>query len=57
MVVNLMNRKEHLTIEGLCKIIAIKAFKGLSDNLNTAFPDIIPEQIPLVINKEIKDPY
>ena len=34
-VVNLMNRDEHLTIEGLQKIVAIRAAinRGLSDEL------------------------
>ena len=39
-----MNRGEHLTIEGLQKIVAIKASmnRGLSDKLKQAFPNIIP---------------
>ena len=55
---NLINRKEHLTIEGLQKIKAIKASMnlGLSKELKVAFPDTIPVQRPLVDNKEIMDP-
>ena len=57
-VLNLINRKEHLTIEGLQKIKAIKASMnlGLSKELKVAFPDTIPVQRPLVDNKEIMDP-
>ena len=40
----LIERKEHLTLEGFIKIVAIKAAmnNGLSDVLWTAFPNIIP---------------
>nr|QVV23912.1 hypothetical protein [Trichoderma cornu-damae] len=43
-IVNLMNQKEHLTLSGLQKIIALRASMnfGLSSELKTAFPDIIP---------------
>jgi hypothetical protein len=53
-----MLRKEHLTNEGLQKLVAIKASLnlGLSDELKAAFPDIIPVQRPLVQNKTIEDP-
>ena len=40
-----MVRKEHLTPEGLKKILSIKAAmngNGLSDKLKNAFPDVIP---------------
>lgn len=45
-VLELMNRQEHLILEGLNKVVAIKASvnKGLSSELNKAFPDIIPVQ-------------
>jgi hypothetical protein len=54
-----MDRKEHLTKEGLDKIVAIKASinRGLSDNLKKVFPDIIRVSRPLVVNQEIKDPH
>jgi len=44
MIIDLMSRKEHLTIEGLHKIVAIKASLnlGLSDKLKVAFPNVIP---------------
>lgn len=46
----LLNRKEHLTIEGLKKLVAIKASmnRGLSDALKAAFPDITPVPRPKV---------
>ena len=49
-VVSRMERKEHLTQEGLEKIVGIKAAinRGLSDKLKVAFPDIIPVARPLV---------
>jgi hypothetical protein len=57
-VVHLINKKEHLTSEGLIKILSIKASmnKGLSDQLKAAFPDIIPVARPLVKGIEISDP-
>lgn len=55
----LVNRKEHLTKEGLNKLVAIKASMnlGLSESLKAAFPaNIIPVPRPLVKDQEIKDP-
>ncbi len=56
-VLELMNRKEHLTLEGLNKVVAIKASmnRGLSSELNKAFPDILPVPRPLIEFTEIKD--
>ena len=44
MVLEIMRRKEHLTLEGLRQIIAIKAAMnlGLSEKLQLAFPDVVP---------------
>lgn len=58
-LVNLMEKKEHLTIEGVQKIINLKASvnKGLTDELKIAFPKTIPIQRPLVVNQIIRDPY
>jgi len=52
------SRKEHLTIEGLRKIVAIKASMhlGLSKELKVAFPNIIPVKRPLVVDQVITDP-
>ena len=50
MVNEIMKRKEHLTIEGLHKIIAIRASmnRGLSEKLKLAFLSVVPVVIPLV---------
>ena len=42
-VVEMLNCKEHLTMEGFQKIVAIKAFinKGLPDELKSAFPSVV----------------
>lgn len=55
----MINRKEHLTIEGLRKIVNLKASinSGLSDGLKKAFPDTVPVQRPLVKDQIIKDPH
>ena len=49
-IIGLISNKEHLTMEGLQKIIAIKTSMnlGLSDELKKAFPNIIPVKRPLV---------
>ena len=56
----LIFRKEHLTLSGLHKIVAIKASMnwGLTDELKASFPDqlLTPTPRPLVINQSIKDP-
>lgn len=54
----LVKGKEHLTPEGLQKIVNIKASinLGLSEKLRVAFPETIPVARPLVIDQEIKDP-
>lgn len=56
----LMNRKEHLTMEGLTKIISIKATmnKGgvLSENLQTVFPDATPVLRPIVPVVSVNNP-
>lgn len=52
-VIELMNKKEHLTMEGLHKIVSIRASlnKGLTEELKTAFrpggKEIIPLKRPL----------
>ena len=56
-----MNRKEHLTIEGLQKIVNLKASlnRGLSDELKAALPQTISVQgnpRPLVQDQKILDP-
>lgn len=55
LVVYSMKQGEHLTMEGLKKIIGIKASinRGLSNELNKTFPDIIPVERPEVKNQII----
>lgn len=54
----LIQNKEHLTMEGLSKIVAIKASMnlGLPKELKAAFPDVTPVQRPNVLDCRIKDP-
>jgi len=58
MVVEIMNRKEHLTAEGLQAIINIRATLnwGLSTVLKQAFPNTIPVPRPLVKDPNTIDP-
>ena len=51
----MIQRKEHLTSEGLDKIVARKASLnlGLSDTLKEAFPGVVPVRRPLVVYKVI----
>ena len=58
MVNEIMRRKEHLTEEGLRKIVAIRASMnlGLSDVLKKAFPDVVSVTRPLVKNLKVQDP-
>lgn len=58
-VIDLMNRKEHLTKEGLQQIINLRASMnlGLSDELKATFPNTILVPRPPVVGKEIQDPY
>lgn len=59
MIIDLIEKKEHLNVNGLSKILSIKAAmnKGLSDSLKIAFPNIIPMSRPSVRDQVIKDPY
>ena len=54
-----MNHREHLTTEGLQKIVSIKAVlnKGLLDKLKVSFPNIVPAIRPQVTSQRIIDPY
>lgn len=57
-IVDLMNRQEHLTPDGLKKIVGLRAAinNGLSEKHKAAFPDVVPVQRPLVVDQVIKDP-
>ena len=58
-IVFMMNNKEHLTSEGLIKIVSLLTSlnKGLSKTLFTHFPDIIPVVRPLVEVTENFNPH
>lgn len=58
MVIDLINKDEHLTLEGLRKILCIKASMntGLSTQLKIAFPDIIPVERPKIDITGVQDP-
>lgn len=57
-VIGLILRKEHLTYKGLLEIVSLKASLnlGLSEDLNKAFPKVVPKDRPLVELKTIQDP-
>lgn len=56
---SLLKNKEHLTKKGFNQILAIKSSmnKGLSEELQSLFPEIIPVNRPLPLDKDVKDPY
>ena len=58
-VIEIIDRGEHLTIEGLHKIVAIKASMnlGLSEKLKVAFPYVVPVERPLVELPQKIDPH
>lgn len=58
-MVDLMIGKEHLTPEGLQKIVSIKAVlnNSLSKELKIAFPNTVPVIRPQINNQIIKDPH
>lgn len=51
-IVSIFLKKEHLTKEGILKLVALKASlnKGLSDMLKIAFPYVLPVSRPLMPN-------
>lgn len=55
---NVIKNKEHLTMVGLSKLVAIKFSmnRGLSDELKVAFQNVVPVARPLVNDKTILDP-
>ena len=55
-VISLMKEGKHLTLEGLNRIVSIKAtLNGGSDKLNLAFSNIEPVLRPRALNRKIKD--
>jgi len=57
-IIDLMSSKEHLHLEGIQKIVNIRASinLGLSDELKYSFPNTIPITKPVVEFKGILDP-
>jgi hypothetical protein len=57
--VDLIEKKQHLTMEGLTKLVSIKASLnlGLSEKLQESFPNIVPSVKPEVKPSEITDIY
>lgn len=54
----MIKNKEHLTLEGLSKLVGVKASlnNGLPAQLKEAYPDVEPINRLKVVNKEIPDP-
>jgi hypothetical protein len=57
-IINLINKKEHLNLNGVFKIINIKSSmnKGLSNKLKKAFPNVVLNNRVINFSYEIKDP-
>jgi len=57
-ILDLIKCKEHLTNEGLQKIVNLRASmnNGLSENLKQAFPNTIAVERPIVKNHQTLDP-
>jgi hypothetical protein len=57
-IVELMNNKAHLSVEGLLKIINIKASMnlGISDVVKTEILSITPVERPLILTDNIPNP-
>jgi hypothetical protein len=55
---NILKKKEHLTIKGLYKLLAIKSVSnnGLPPVLQENFPDITSMDRPRVLDSKISDP-
>lgn len=58
-IVSLMKNKEHLTLDGLKKILSFKASLnlGLSSELKDKFSNIEAVKRPLIIDKDIPSPF
>jgi len=57
-VLEIIKREEHLSMEGLKKILSFKATlnNGLPGSLKADFPDVIPILRPLVNSPQVLDP-
>uniref|UniRef100_UPI0030E1EE91 hypothetical protein n=1 Tax=Dematophora necatrix TaxID=2751867 RepID=UPI0030E1EE91 len=58
-IISIMKNKEHLTLDGLNKILSYKASLnlGLSEELKEKFSNIEAVKRPLIINKDIPSPF
>jgi len=58
LIIDLMNKKEHLNIKGITKIVSIRGCmnKGLTGKLKKAFPVISSIKRPIIDSYDIKDP-
>lgn len=58
-VVDMMSRQEHLTLEGLTKVVSLRGAMntGLSEKQKAAFSAAVLVQRPLVEDQDIKNPY
>ena len=58
-IVLLIKNKEHLTIEGIQKIVNLRASinLGSSESLNEAFPNTVPVERPIIEDITLDDPY
>ena len=54
----IVKNKEHLTLDGIKKLVAIKSSlnKGLPENFKESFPNVEPISRPSVENKKIINP-
>ena len=59
LAIELIRKKEHKSIEGIYKLIGIKASlnKGILEKLKTSFPNVVPVERPVVALPETIDPY
>ena len=57
-IIDLINKREHLCLNGIYKIISLKASmnKGLSEKLKKAFPTITLTKRQINYSQEITDP-
>lgn len=55
----IISRKDHLTVEGFKKLVAIRASinLGITDDLKASFPDVVPAKRPMIKDQEIISPY
>lgn len=54
-LLDFIQHKKHLTLDGIEKLVAIRASinLGLKDNLKKAFPSVVPVPRPEVVSKPV----